>query len=94
MKVILKQDVKGVGKKGEVKEVATGYARQLSFKKQLGGGGHAGNLKALQATERQKGSRPEELRQSQELAAAGWRKGSVSQGQSGGRRPSVWCDNQ
>lgn len=35
MKVILLQDIKGVGKKGELKEVAEGYARNLLLKQGL-----------------------------------------------------------
>ena len=36
MKVILLKDVKGTGKKGEVKEVSDGYARNFILKKNLG----------------------------------------------------------
>ncbi len=36
MKVILSQDVKSVGKKGEIVEVSDGYARNFIFKKNLG----------------------------------------------------------
>lgn len=36
MKVILFEDVKSVGKKGEVVEVSEGYARNMLFKKKLG----------------------------------------------------------
>lgn len=35
MKVILQADVKGTGKKGEVKEVSDGYARNFLIKKKL-----------------------------------------------------------
>ena len=36
MKVILLQDVKSVGKKGDVVEVSDGYAKNFIFKKKLG----------------------------------------------------------
>lgn len=36
MKVILLEDVKSVGKKGELVEVSDGYARNFIFKKKLG----------------------------------------------------------
>src|SRR3989344_1541456 len=35
MKVILKQDIKGVGRKYEVKEVSSGYATNLLFQRKL-----------------------------------------------------------
>ena len=48
MKVILKADVKGQGKKGDVKEVSDGYARNFLFPKKLAVEANAANLNAVQ----------------------------------------------
>ena len=40
MKVILKEDVKSLGKKGQVVEVSDGYARNFILKKGKRGGSH------------------------------------------------------
>ena len=47
MKVILLQDVKNVGKKGEVVEVSDGYAKNCLFKKKLGTPADSKNLNDL-----------------------------------------------
>ena len=52
MKVILKVDVKGQGKAGEVKNVADAYAKNVLFKKNLAVEATPGNLKAFEAKER------------------------------------------
>ena len=52
MKVILIQDVKGTGKKGEVKEVAIGYATNFLLKKKYAVEATPGNLKKLQQDEK------------------------------------------
>ena len=49
MKVIFLKDVKNKGKKGEVKEVASGYAHNFLFKKGLAEEANAVNLKKLDA---------------------------------------------
>src|SRR5690606_7251118 len=49
MKVIFTQDVKGKGKKGEVKNVSDGYARNYLLKNNLAVEATPGNLKALEA---------------------------------------------
>jgi len=53
MKVIFLKDVKGQGKKGEVKEVPTGYANNYLFKNNLAEEATPGNLRKLKA-QRQK----------------------------------------
>ena len=48
MKVILLEDVKGKGKKGDVVKVSDGYARNLLFPKNLAKDATAGNIKNLE----------------------------------------------
>lgn len=47
MKVILLQDVKSLGKRGEIKEVADGYARNFLMPKKLAQQASSGNLNSL-----------------------------------------------
>lgn len=47
MKVILMKDVKSIGKKGDVKEVADGYARNFLIPKGLAVEASSGNLNSL-----------------------------------------------
>ena len=49
MKVIFLKDVKGKGKKGEIKEVADGYANNYLFKRGLAVEATEANLKKLKA---------------------------------------------
>ena len=60
MKVILLKDVKGQGKKGEVKDVAEGYARNYLFKNKLAIEATPGNLKALEAQKRKTAQKEQE----------------------------------
>ncbi|HEY4599818.1 MAG TPA: 50S ribosomal protein L9 [Cerasibacillus sp.] len=52
MKVILLKDVKGQGKKGDVKKVSVGYARNYLLKNNLAVEATPGNLKQLEAQKR------------------------------------------
>ncbi|MCM3747928.1 50S ribosomal protein L9 [Paenibacillus pasadenensis] len=65
MKVIFLQDVKGQGKRGEIKEVSEGYVRNFLLPKGLVKPAEAGNIKTL---EMQKAS--EDKRKAQEKADA------------------------
>lgn len=65
MKVILLKDVKGQGKKGEVKEVSEGYANNFLFKQNLAAPATDGSMKVL---EQQK--KAEERKKAQEKADA------------------------
>jgi large subunit ribosomal protein L9 len=64
MKVIFLQDVKGQGKKGEVKDVSEGYARNFLIPRGLAKEASQGNLKTLevqkQSEERRKQKEREE----------------------------------
>jgi large subunit ribosomal protein L9 len=52
MKVIFLQDVKGKGKKGEIKNVSEGYARNFLFPKNLASEATAGAMAALQGQQK------------------------------------------
>ncbi|QHT58637.1 50S ribosomal protein L9 [Paenibacillus lycopersici] len=49
MKVIFLQDVKGQGKKGEIKDLSEGYVRNFLFPKNLAKPASEGNVKTLDA---------------------------------------------
>lgn len=69
MRVILKQDIKGTGKKGEIINVSEGYARNFLFPKGLAQEASEANIKEL---ERQKAHldhlKAEELSKARKLA--------------------------
>ena len=54
MKVIFNTDVKGQGKKGELKEVSDGYARNFLLPRKLASEATADNINALKLKERAK----------------------------------------
>lgn len=70
MKVILLEDVKSLGKKGEIVTVSDGYARNFIFKKNLGKEATSKNMNDLKL-QKQNEERlaAEHLKQAEELAA-------------------------
>ncbi|THE10815.1 50S ribosomal protein L9 [Bacillus timonensis] len=68
MKVIFLKDVKGKGKKGEVKNVSDGYAHNFLFKQNLAIEATPANMKTLEAKKNKESKEAaEELAQSKQL---------------------------
>ncbi|ENM30486.1 50S ribosomal protein L9 [Staphylococcus aureus] len=68
MKVIFTQDVKGKGKKGEIKEVPVGYANNFLLKKNYAVEATPGNLKQLELQKkRAKQERQQEIEDAKAL---------------------------
>ena len=69
MKVILKQDIKGVGKKDQIVNAADGYARNYLFPKNLAVPADTGNMNNLKAKNESITFRKEEdLKEAKEIA--------------------------
>ena len=69
MKVILLEDVKSLGKKGEVVKVSDGYARNMLFPKKLGIEATPGNMKNLEQKKKiDEKNAAEELEKAREFA--------------------------
>jgi len=69
MKVILKQDVKGLGKKDEMHEVSDGYARNFLLPKGLAVEANAANINEMNTKkEAEKARKQKELAKAKELA--------------------------
>ena len=69
MKVILKQDIKGVGKKDQIVNAADGYARNYLFPKNLAVLADTGNMNNLKAKNESIAYRKgEDLKESKEIA--------------------------
>lgn len=62
MKVILLDDVPKVGRRGEVREVSDGYARNFLIPKKLALGATAGNLKNLEHIRRQQEAKADRVK--------------------------------
>lgn len=63
MKVIFLKDVKGQGKKGEVKEVSEGYATNFLLKQKLAAPASEGNIKTLEIQKASEVKRKEKEKQ-------------------------------
>lgn len=66
MKVIFLKDVKGKGKKGEVKDVPTGYANNYLFKNNLAEEATPGNLRKLKAQQKKAAEQESKIKQEAE----------------------------
>ena len=71
MKVILSQEIKALGRKGEVKEVADGYARNYLIPKGLAIVANEANLRKM--TEQKQSVKTRELNEEEEARAAAGR---------------------
>lgn len=70
MKVILQEDVKKLGKKGQVMEVAEGYARNFLFPRNLAKEATGGNIKALDQIKASEAKKAEQIKQEAQALAA------------------------
>jgi large subunit ribosomal protein L9 len=70
MKVLLTQDIDKVGKRGEIKNVANGYARNFLFPKKLAVTPTPQNIKQLSIEARRRAQQETELRKGMEDVAA------------------------
>ena len=69
MKVILKQDIKGVGKKDQIINAADGYARNFLFPKNLAVPADTGNMNNLKAkNESAEYRKGEDLKEAKQIA--------------------------
>ena len=70
MKVILLEDVSKVGRRGEVRDVSDGYARNFLIPKKLALGATAGNLKNLEHIKKQANAKAERAKTDAETVRA------------------------
>lgn len=69
MKIILMEDVPALGRRGEVREVATGYARNYLLPKKLALPATPGNLQNLEHLKRQRERAEDKAREAAQAAA-------------------------
>ena len=78
MKVVLREDVKGLGIKGDIKEVANGYARNFLLPKKLAWPEAAVNLEAIKKAQERSLARKEKGKKEVEALAEKIKKLSVT----------------
>ncbi len=78
MKVILLQDVKSLGKKGDIVNASDGYARNMLLPKKLAVPATSGNMKDLEAKEKSQAKHEAEVLHAAEELKAEIEKGSVT----------------
>jgi large subunit ribosomal protein L9 len=70
MKIILREDISGLGKSGEIVNVANGYARNFLFPKDLAYEASKGHLKLLEQENAAKGRKAKrEMKTAEDMAA-------------------------
>ena len=96
MKLILLQDVKGQGKKGEIIEASDGYARNFLMPRKLAAPATADVLNAKKIADEATQRRMRlEKEAAEKLAKEQKRSAGAHQGESGQRRQAVWqCHRQ
>ena len=73
MKVILQQDVRGKGKKGQMVEVSDGYARNFLLPKKLAVAATADNINTMELQEKARKEREQRAREAARAAGVtGW----------------------
>jgi large subunit ribosomal protein L9 len=70
MKIILLEDVSKVGRRGEVRDVSDGYARNFLIPKKLALGATAGNLKNLEHIKKQANAKADRAKADAEAVRA------------------------
>ena len=78
MKVILLEDVKGVGKKDQIVNAADGYARNFLFPKKLAVEATPGAMKGVEKMRKAEAEREAQCRADADLLPSGWLVGQAA----------------
>ena len=94
MKVILLENVKALGKRGDIKEVADGYARNFLFPKKLAVQATPANIRRIEEEKAQIRAREIQGSRSPGTGGQNQRCGFAFLRKSGGRREAVWFNHR